>query len=176
MLKIIEVIQDANAKNCPLPALALALTLPDICSQIEYPNEKNVGYRYRNWYNNHVHKHEDFHCTLNTLNSYDKLNAIHEMETMLHKFNGYACYKLRCLLLHQGDAAMTGEIKYDNLYFNIHSGEETQTVSPTKQNDQPIEHLSINSKLLCDYLCTYAKKYYDEHPNKELFQKKILHG
>ena len=42
MLKIIEVIEDANSKNCSLPALALALTLPDICSQIEYPNETNV--------------------------------------------------------------------------------------------------------------------------------------
>lgn len=54
MLKIIEVIEDANSKNCSLPALALALTLPDICSQIEYPNETNVGYRYREWYNHHV--------------------------------------------------------------------------------------------------------------------------
>lgn len=28
-------------------ALALALTLPDICGQIEYPNEKSVGERYK---------------------------------------------------------------------------------------------------------------------------------
>ena len=174
MLKIIEVIQDANAKNCPLPALALALTLPDICSQIEYPDEKNVGYRYRNWYNSHVHKHEEFHCTLNK-HAAPVDSACHSMEEMLHKFNGYACYKLRCLLLHQGDAAMSGEIKYDNLYFHIHDGEASQPDRPADQTGRPIEHISINSKLLCDYLCLYAKKYYNEHTDKELFTKKLVH-
>lgn len=175
MLKIIEVIQDANAKNCPLPALALALTLPDICSQIEYPNEKNVGYRYRNWYNNHVHKHEAFHCTLNT-QSISNDSSCQSMEEMLHKFNGYACYKLRCLLLHQGEAAINGEIKYDNLYFHVHDGVSVQTDLPASSTGKPTEHISINSKLLCDYLCLYAKKYYNEHTNKHLFTKQLIHN
>ena len=38
MLEKIEAIEKALDNKSFLPALALALTLPDICGQIEYPN------------------------------------------------------------------------------------------------------------------------------------------
>ena len=37
VLEKINAIRVALEKECYLPALALALTLPDICGQIEYP-------------------------------------------------------------------------------------------------------------------------------------------
>lgn len=166
MLKIIEIIEDANSKNCPLPALALALTLPDICSQIEYPNETNVGYRYRQWYNNHIHKREEFHHLQNTY--YAK---VHGEENVLAHFNGYVCYKLRCLLLHQGDSALYGEVKYDDLYFHIDSSEDASGLEGAEDH-----HISVNSKLLSEYLCKHAKDYYERHPNKELFKKQLSHN
>ncbi|MCM2139091.1 hypothetical protein [Vagococcus fluvialis] len=166
MLKIIEVIEDANSKNCSLPALALALTLPDICSQVEYPNETNVGYRYREWYNHHVHRHEEFHFLQNTY--YAKQ---HNEENALSKFSGYACYKLRCLLLHQGDFAMQGEVKYDDLYFHIDSSHDLEAMDAVSD-----DHISINSKLLSEYLCKHARAYYEKHPDKELFKKEMSHS
>lgn len=169
MLKIIEVIKDANEKDCPLPALALALTLPDICSQIEYPDEKNVGYRYRNWYDNHVeHDEETKEMFAN------RLSTDHDRHHNFHKFNGYVCYKLRCLLLHQGEAAIEGEIKYDNLHFHIHSGDTVINDQAYFINGRLVEHVSINSKMLCYYLCDNALSYYENHENKELFKKKIM--
>ncbi|MBO0475732.1 hypothetical protein DOK76_01540 [Vagococcus sp. DIV0080] len=166
MLKIIEVIEDANRKDCSLPALALALTLPDICSQIEYPHETNVGYRYRQWYKNHVHTHEEYHELQNTYYA-----RVHSEENMLAHFNGHACYKLRCLLLHQGDSALQGEVLYEDLYFHIDSTQDPNDYLGFKDG-----HISVNSKLLSEYLCKYAKEYYNSHPNKDLFQKQVSHA
>ncbi|MEG0286334.1 MULTISPECIES: hypothetical protein [Vagococcus] len=167
MLKIIEVIEDANRKDCSLPALALALTLPDICSQIEYPHETNVGHRYRLWYEKHVHKNESFHHLQNTYYA-----RFHQEESLLESFSGHACYKLRCLLLHQGDSALSGEVKYDDLYFHIDSETEVKLREEKPKED----HIKINSKLLSEYLCKHAKEYYENHPNKELFRKQMTHS
>lgn len=41
MNEVIESIEDALDKECWIPALALALTLPDTCGSIEYPEMIN---------------------------------------------------------------------------------------------------------------------------------------
>lgn len=43
--------------RCYLAALALALTVPDICGKAEYPLAGN-GKRYRDWYQEHIGKYE----------------------------------------------------------------------------------------------------------------------
>lgn len=62
-------------------ALALALTLPDICGSIEYPNEGKVGVRYRNW------------C-----DTWGRMLAV----------SGADCYALRCAYLHSGSEEFSG--------------------------------------------------------------------
>ena len=42
MIKKIEAIEEAIKYKCYLPALSLALTIPDICGQIEYPEFKRA--------------------------------------------------------------------------------------------------------------------------------------
>lgn len=46
--KILQIRQSLKSKT-PLTALALALTLPDICGQVEYPEEESesTGKHYR---------------------------------------------------------------------------------------------------------------------------------
>jgi hypothetical protein len=58
-------------------ALALSVAIPDICGAIEYPDEKLVGKRYRDWF--------DLSCYM--LQSY---------------LSAADCYAIRCSYLHQG--------------------------------------------------------------------------
>jgi hypothetical protein len=51
--KIIKDIDVSLENGAYLGALALALTLPDICGKAKYPS-LNVGERYKKWYNEHV--------------------------------------------------------------------------------------------------------------------------
>lgn len=60
MKQTIAAIRDAVAKECWLPALALALTVPDVLGQIAYPELVNnrgkrlVGQQYRRWFHENV--------------------------------------------------------------------------------------------------------------------------
>jgi hypothetical protein len=58
-------------------ALALSVAIPDVCGSIEYPDEKGVGKRYRDWF--------DLSCYM--LQSY---------------LSAEDCYAIRCSYLHQG--------------------------------------------------------------------------
>lgn len=62
-------------------ALALALALPDICASIEYPANKGVGERYRDW------------CA-----TWGKFLTISSAD----------CYALRCAYLHSGSEEFSG--------------------------------------------------------------------
>ena len=68
------------------PALALALTLPDICSIIEYPAEKSVTKRYIDWCDCHIFTNQSTDSDI--------------------EFTGAALYQLRCHFLHSGDNAI----------------------------------------------------------------------
>ena len=48
LIKLVEDIERAIEHECYFSALALALTLPDICGKAEYP-ELKVGERYKKW-------------------------------------------------------------------------------------------------------------------------------
>lgn len=46
----IDEIEICLENECYVAALALTLTLPDIYGMAEYPDEKTVGKRYKQWY------------------------------------------------------------------------------------------------------------------------------
>lgn len=54
MIHRIKEIKDCLEKNLYEAALALTLTLSDICAQVEYPNIEIVGDRYKKWIENFV--------------------------------------------------------------------------------------------------------------------------
>ena len=51
ILDTVEDIYRALEGKAYLSALALALTIPDILSKVEYPDEGKVGIRYERWIN-----------------------------------------------------------------------------------------------------------------------------
>jgi hypothetical protein len=73
----VSAVRDALARENWYAALALALTLPDICVDLEKP-KRGVGARYTQWWNTYLSR---------------KYNGA---------LSGDDCYKLRCTFLHQG--------------------------------------------------------------------------
>lgn len=140
-------------------ALALALTLPDICGKVEYPNAK-VGPRYRDWIINFVDNNVFYDSCFDIIN----LNQTFEPLTASDIYN------LRCSFLHNGD---------DDLQQGVRPRiDQYQLVKPgvlgvdnngkdygymyqiREENGQQIHLAKINIKYFCEMLCDYAEKYY----------------
>lgn len=69
-------------------ALTIALTLPDICSKLQYP-DTNTGVRYPDWFASYVK---------------DRYTSFIGPDTVKHVFlDENDAYALRCAFLHQGE-------------------------------------------------------------------------
>lgn len=100
-------------------ALILALTIPDICGRVEYPDipdDKN-NTRYRKWFDDCITKYN--------------IGEVGENKDTFDCFNGYMCYLLRCRMLH-GEPADIEEVPnrpesalkkegYDHIFFTFTS-------------------------------------------------------
>lgn len=96
-------------------ALSLALTIPDICGNKLYPEEKSCGARYAKWFNNYV-----AHLYQNEKEDAD----VSDCDT--YYFDGDDCYQLRCVFLHEGTNALHTERKktiYHVAQFRVFSTE-----------------------------------------------------
>ena len=84
----------------PYSALGIALTLPDICGNIAYPNTK-VADHYKKWYSEYV-------------------NPISALK-FKDGFDEEICYKLRCAYLHSGNFDLGNADAVKNINkFEIH--------------------------------------------------------
>lgn len=88
LIRLIDDINRALENEAYFAALALALTLLDICGKAKYPNERN-GIRYINWYDEYVGKYEQ--CPCETC-----------QENKMPYLSGEVVYQLRNSFLHQG--------------------------------------------------------------------------
>lgn len=150
-----------EARNCLKDglyeaALALALTLPDICGQVEYPSITKVGERYTKWFDKFV----DSNALYDKF--FDEFGAFQQLKSQ-------DIYKLRCSLLHSGDQDISSNtIDYFELVepgklgigsngkaYGYQYGNETQS-------DGSIKHTAyIDIKYLTEILCDAAEKYYN---------------
>lgn len=98
MKQTIAAIRDAVAKERWLPALALALTIPDVLGQVAYPELVNnrgkmlVGQQYGRWF------HENVEHRLADHTGHDD-----GWDAKRPYFTADMCYKLRCEILHVGN-------------------------------------------------------------------------
>lgn len=106
----VDSIENALDKGCFLPALALTLVLPDICSEyeyqtiykkkVEYKGHKGQGAAYAKWYDEYIYKYELCDFSDSNLNEHElKYAKEFQKKTTL---TGEYCWKLRCGLLHNG--------------------------------------------------------------------------
>lgn len=116
---ILEDIKLATENKAYFSALALALTIPDICSKIEYKDTKlKKNEKYIEWFNKWIYKYFEIPKSNNEeFDSYDEL-AI---------FDGKVCYALRCAYLHAGNYELKengkNEIGIDRFELCVSDGE-----------------------------------------------------
>lgn len=96
---LIASIRDAIEKDCLLPALMAALTIPDAMGQRLYPDlklsngKRAAGKQYAKWFDDWVAG--SFLFPDGTIDG--------EMKASKLVFEGKMCWSLRCSLLHSGD-------------------------------------------------------------------------
>lgn len=78
-------------------ALSLALAIPDICGNKQYPEEKSCGIRYAKWFNKYV------------AHQYQNGENTDTSSCNIYYFDGDDCYQLRCVFLHEGTNALRTE-------------------------------------------------------------------
>jgi len=182
MIEKIESIKQALECECYLPALALALTLPDICGQIEYPdyvNEKGdrfCGKQYKTWFNEWVnHWYAD---TSGWTDDYQKAKNPY--------FTGQMCYELRCSFLHSGNSDIKdfgeredGENRYSYHFELCTNGSDSFGMmweTPQNNIDKKTEKLKtvrIDIGTLCNNLCSSAERYYQCKGKEHFIEHKI---
>lgn len=185
MIEKINSIRKAIECECFLPALALALTLPDICGQIEYPefvyeNGKRIIWKqYETWFDKWVnHKYAD---STGWTSDYKQAKNPY--------FTGKMCYDLRCSLLHAGNSEINDfgdcedeENKYSYSFELCINGCDSigERWEEPQQNIgklQKVKMVRIDIVTLCENLCSSAEKYY-LHKGDELFNEhniRIIH-
>lgn len=178
MLKKIETIKQALECECYLPALALALTLPDICGQIEYPNyvKKNgdrlVGKQYKAWFDDWVnHRYAD---------PSGWIGYKYHQRAKNPYFTGQMCYELRCSFLHSGNSDIEdfgkSEDEQNRYSYNFELcvngcdsvGEMWEYPQNNVDKIEKLKTVRIDLGVLCNNLCLSAEEYF-QHKGKEAF-------
>lgn len=163
MLEKIKDIRTALSNKTYICAVALALTLPDICSQVEKNAPNGCRTKYITWVNNHL-PFDRFHFPL----------AGFEEQT----FIGNMCYSLRCSVLHSGST----DVKEPDLHVTVDRFFLTKpgdakyykgfTYSEEKQADGTILKVTyIGIDYLCECLCEAAEDFYNQWPDKSAFDE-----
>ncbi len=162
--RIIREIESTLKNDEFLAALALALTLPDICGKAEFPNEKSVGVRYIKWFDDNIGNYEK------PPKSNDGKNT--EFDDMPY-MSGEIVYSLRCCFLHQGTPNIEKEKIHEpqckvTHFTLIVSNAVNGGGSMVSQNNfaDPERTLEINIVNLCWKLCLVAKAYYEDNKDK----------
>ena len=86
--RIIDEINKCLDNECFISALMTALTLPDICGAIEYPNDGTAA-RYKKWYREFIGQYET-----------------HGENDNMPYASADVIYDLRCSLLHSGNPSV----------------------------------------------------------------------
>ena len=159
MLELIADIRAALRSDCPYSALALALTLPDICSQVKEHTLNGKRELYADWFDTYVYhpyyKHED----------------VPKDKVSFFEFKGEYCYLLRCRFLHNGNTCINQNS--GKIIVNISKFELSTTNIPGKHLDTVAIHSNAdNSDIyrLCSSICDAAEQFYTSWPNKDDFE------
>lgn len=161
--KIISEIEVDVKNECFISALALALTLPDICGKAEFPKDKE-SIRYKNWYDTYIGL---------SIKPSDPYGA--DMPYL----SGEVVYKLRCSLLHQGTPNIEGSqiredrCKVDRFILELTDAYDEGTSMVAYNGGPKIarRELTVNVLYLINKIVKEAKTYYEGNKVKfDFFQ------
>lgn len=176
--RIINDINKALDAEAYMAALALVLTLPDICGKVAYGETLRNKERYIKWYEDNIGKYEK------NPNDNSKLK-----DTYL---SGEVIYQLRCSVLHQGnpnidkDKVQDFECKIDSFEIVVEKRNAFELYSDSKrkyiQKVNGILSFSsikyrMNLRRVCGVITAVAKSYWEENKEKfNFFNYKIIDG
>lgn len=143
MEKILKEIEKALNEEMYYSALALTLTLPDICGKAEYPKLKGNRKRYIKWYREYL---QDCFSVYGNYTQYG--------------FNEQKCWELRCSILHSGN--IETEIKVLRILKN-----NCFETTFGNRNNKGYDSVNIGIYYFCNNIINVVKQYYEE--NKEKF-------
>lgn len=151
-------------------ALALALTLPDICGGIEYPElvktyrdgrimrdrsgepARDVGNQYIRWFDQFAAE-------------YFKRNPEDDRPYL----SGERCWQLRCEYLHQNKGFANEEGQAET-YFHLGINCGTSVCMPESDAaKQQNEHIRLDIQQICSRMCLAARAYYENNHEKKDF-------
>lgn len=160
----IELALDNENIRC---ALGMALTLPDICGIVEFPECNKVEKRYVGWCDSYLFNQGFFPtCVIDVDNPTKK--GEHS-----RAITGDMCYKLRCAYLHSGNLELN-QREYDDFpvfHLQLTSSEENGIYmgKDSKDSTGKICDKHIDARHLIRVLCNAAKDYYNSSGNKDGF-------
>ncbi len=145
-------------------ALALALTIPDICGNIAHPElirrhrdgkivldkngntNRDIGLQYKTWFDE-------------TAGSFFKKHEDDETPYIC----GERCWQLRCEYLHQNKGFVNNA---DNVHFHlgINCGTSICNLDNSDENN-----IRIDIEQFCIRMCLAARKFYNENANEKDF-------
>lgn len=131
-------------KEFYIPALYLSLIIPDICSKIDYPEEKKQMNRYTKW----VYEHIDKNDLPKGKNDSD-----------FQHLDAKRIYSLRNNLFHESKAEFEHDI--ENLEFKFLEGKDIMSSSQVSKNENDVKSFKIHVSIddLCRRLCAHTKNY-----------------
>jgi len=148
---LIEETNKCLANGSHIAALIVALTIPDICGKILYPND-SIGQRYKKWFDLYIGDYEQ-----------SPLDKDKPKEEQLSYMNGEVFYKIRCAMLHEGSDDIAKNVHVDELNLIFGRSARLETISTEQRTD----YLSNGSTI------TYSKVVKWDINVYQLCQKKI---
>jgi hypothetical protein len=159
---IINEARDSLKDEHYLAALALALTIPDICSEIKSPAKKQGhGKLYSAWVNSH-------------LSCFNSGNG----KTGVPDFNGDICWKLRCAFFHSGSDDITlgkahiqKTLGLEAFHLLVQPSQSTIRVKQIKipkasqQTGKGYGVLEVNIAGICEDLIGFGEEDFQNNPN-----------
>ncbi len=174
MLQKLEAIKKAYLDGNYIAALALTLTLPDICGQVEFPElngRGHVGERYKKWFDLHLKQYYDEDGIMHT----DIAALDNKMKRV---FNAEICYALRCAVLHSGnDDVNWANNAYGFMIYATNIDIElpvsiTSFGIPSPATGEYRQVIVLDLYQFCYWVSLEAEKSYNQ--NKNDFDKHIL--
>ena len=160
---LVDEIRKAMDNDLLLVALSAALTLPDVCGKVAFPDEQSSRVRYVNWFEDEIGQYE---------------KSPHHDGVEMPYVSGKVLYSLRCSFLHSGNPNIDNsqlernhELPIDHFslkrekknQFNIYG--DMREVSTNGLKTERSYTMSI--RRICMIICDVAEAYYLE--NKERF-------
>ena len=164
--RLIDDINKALDAEAYMAALALALTLPDICAKAEYGDTLRNKERYIKWFDEYIGKYE--------------ICPREEGEECMPYLSGEVVYSLRNNVLHQGNPNIDNtkikeEVnKIDKFSlviekknkFDIYADASSLTKDLTSIQPKEVRSYRVNVRRLCFIISSVAKNMYAKNKDK----------